>query len=68
MINKVRQAHGANRGGYCGVCKEPANPKTLAEHISKGEVLRCSKETCNGPIKPDITFFGEGLPKNFFEA
>ena len=23
---------------------------------------------CKGPIKPNITFFGEGLPKEFFAA
>ena len=23
---------------------------------------------CKGPIKPNITFFGEGLPKEFFTA
>ena len=23
---------------------------------------------CSGPIKPNITFFGEGLPKEFFKA
>ena len=66
MKDKVRQAHGANRGGHCGVCKEVAVAKELAEHITKGEVLRCAKPGCNGPVKPDITFFGEGLPQSFF--
>ena len=41
MENKVRQAHGANRGGHCGICKEVKNAKTLAEHITKGEVMYC---------------------------
>jgi len=68
MENKVRQAHGANRGGHCGVCKAKADAKILAQHITKGEVMRCGKVGCNGPVKPDITFFGEGLPPSFFEA
>ena len=68
MKNKVRQAHGANKGGHCGVCKAEADAKSLAEHITKGEVLRCGKDGCNGPVKPDITFFGEKLPSEFFEA
>ena len=68
MENKVRQAHGANRGGHCGVCKETADAKQLAVHITKGEVLRCGKDGCDGPVKPDITFFGEGLPPAFFES
>ena len=29
-MNLVRQAHGANRGGHCGVCKAEADPKLLA--------------------------------------
>ena len=68
MENIVRQAHGANRGGHCGVCKAPADAKKLAEFITKGEVMYCSKDNCNGPVKPDITFFGESLPESFFEA
>lgn len=28
--------------------------------------MRCSE--CQGPVKPDITFFGEQLPSSFFEA
>lgn len=62
MENKVRQAHGANRGALCGVCKNRQDAKVLAEHISKGEVMYCPIEDCKGPVKPDITFFGEGLP------
>lgn len=27
--------------------------------------MRCE---CGGPIKPDITFFEEGLPKDFFTS
>ena len=68
MDNKVRQAHGANRGGGCGVCKARADAKVLAQHITKGEVMRCTQPGCKGPVKPDITFFGEALPKAFFEA
>ena len=25
-------------------------------------------ETCRGPVKPEITFFGESLPKKFMEV
>jgi NAD-dependent histone deacetylase SIR2 len=35
--------------------------------MKKCEVYRCKvKEGCNGPVKPDIVFFGENLPKEFF--
>ena len=41
--------------------------------MRKGEVLRCKRmmakgKTCNGPIKPLITFFGEKLPRPFINA
>ena len=37
----------------------------MVEAIKKQEVLRC--ENCRGPVKPDITFFGESLPEEFTE-
>ena len=30
-----------------------------------GEPLQCSKKKCGGWVKPDIVFFGEGLPERF---
>lgn len=41
--------------------------------MKKGEVLRCKRtmakgKSCNGPIKPLITFFGEKLPRPFVDA
>jgi NAD-dependent deacetylase sirtuin 2 len=30
-----------------------------------GEPLQCPKSNCNGWVKPDIVFFGEGLPDRF---
>ena len=37
----------------------------MAKAIENQEVLRCKE--CKGPVKPDITFFGEGLPAEFIE-
>lgn len=34
--------------------------------IKDDQVMRCDK--CEGAVKPDITFFGEGLPDDFFES
>jgi NAD+-dependent protein deacetylase SIR2 len=62
MEKHVRQAHGANRGGSCGTCKSKADASKLAEHITKGEVMKCNINDCKGFVKPDITFFGERLP------
>ena len=62
------QAHGANFGAKCGKCMKPANQIELRTHINKNEVMYCEKEDCKGPIKPNITFFGEALPEEFYEA
>ena len=74
MQKKVIQAHGANRGAVCSQCGEHHDPQELQEKIRRREVMRCQKkqessgEVCNGPIKPEITFFGESLPPHFFEG
>ena len=46
----------------------PEEAKKLAENITKGEVMTCGFYGCKGPVKPDITFFGEALPKYFQES
>ena len=46
MDKYVRQAHGANRGGSCGLCKKKADAVKLAEQITKGEVMRCGIDDC----------------------
>lgn len=38
----------------------------MRDVIFRDEVPTC--ETCSGIVKPDITFFGEGLPGRFFEC
>lgn len=35
------------------------------KHIKNGEIHRCAK--CKELIKPDVVFFGEGLPSIFFQ-
>lgn len=37
---------------------------SLQNDIMKGTIPRCS--VCKGVIKPDIVFFGEELPQQFF--
>jgi len=64
-MDMVIQAHGANRGAHCSKCKKKKDAEEMAAAIQKQEVLRCKE--CQGPVKPDITFFGEGLPAEFME-
>ena len=49
----------------------------MKEFVARGEVPRCEakrvveggeeEEACGGLVKPDIVFFGEALPRAFFE-
>lgn len=64
----IVQAHGANFGAYCSKCRKPADQETLRKHIKEEKVLICDQKGCDFPVKPDITFFGEGLPEAFFSA
>ena len=64
----IVQAHGANFGATCSKCGQKGDREKLVEGIKTETVYRCEQEGCNGPIKPDITFFGEGLPKCFPKA
>ncbi len=40
----------------------------LQEAIKLQKILYCSDDECKGPVKPNIVFFGEQLPKEFFKA
>ncbi len=54
----VIAAHGSMSGAHCLSCGyKEENPNY------NGEVLTC--EMCGGLIKPDVVFFGEGLPDTF---
>ena len=60
------QAHGHMRTAHCLKCKEEGSMKTFFEHLEKQEIYICS--SCKeGYVKPDVVFFGEGLPKEYFE-
>merc|ERR1719231_1907901 len=60
------QAHGANFGATCAKCGIKCDRATLEQKVTAGEVYYCAE--CGGPVKPDITFFGEALPEKFGEA
>ena len=62
------QAHGANFGAVCAKCKKDNDRAELERKVTLGEVMYCSKPDCSGPIKPEITFFGESLPMKFMNA
>ena len=59
------EAHGSFGGCHCIECGAGATSAAVEAAIKGGGVPRC--EACGGLVKPDIVFFGEGLPKRFFE-
>ncbi|KLT44680.1 NAD-dependent deacetylase sirtuin-2 [Cutaneotrichosporon oleaginosum] len=62
----VVEAHGSFRTAHCLKCRRSASTEyVLKAGVRQGAVVRC--EHCKGLVKPDIVFFGEGLPDNFFQ-
>ena len=65
--NKIHNAHGSFKKGHCISCKKEYSLEWMKEEISAHEFLKCNNENCsNGLVKPDIVFFGEALPEDFF--
>ncbi|KAI5955390.1 HST2 [Candida margitis] len=61
----IIEAHGSFATSRCIECKKEVSIEKL-KLMMKEKVPTCSK--CDGYIKPDITFYGEGLPQKFFET
>ncbi|KAJ5297371.1 hypothetical protein N7508_007620 [Penicillium antarcticum] len=61
----IIEAHGSFASQRCIDCKEPYPDADMHEKVSKQEVAHCA--SCNGLVKPDIVFFGEALPRAFFD-
>lgn len=63
---KIVEAHGSFARQSCINCKAPYPAEAMKEHVAKGEVPRCGG--CDGGlVKPEIVFFGEALPAEFFD-
>lgn len=67
---KIIAAHGSFADNHCIECNEQILPADLKEQMHDKSVNdgipTCGK--CKGYVKPDIVFFGEGLPQEFFET
>ncbi|KAG9024691.1 Sir2 histone deacetylase Hst2 [Tulasnella sp. JGI-2019a] len=64
--NHIIEAHGSFATQRCIKCKTKFPDDEMKELVLKAEVPRC--HTCQGLVKPDIVFFGEGLPEDFTDA
>ena len=63
--DKLVYAHGNFYNGHCGKCNRQIDIEKINEGVEKGEVYYCPE--CKGPCKPNVVFYGEGLPPRFFE-
>ncbi|KAL7948539.1 DHS-like NAD/FAD-binding domain-containing protein [Trichoderma barbatum] len=63
--DKIVEAHGSFATQRCIECKVVYPDADMKAHIVRGDVPRCNE--CKGLVKPDITFFGEALPREFSE-
>jgi len=61
----VCECHGTYTTGHCTKCRKIFTLKEYSDSLEKGEVFKCF---CGGIVKPDIVFFGEQLPRSFFQA
>ncbi|KAH8696979.1 DHS-like NAD/FAD-binding domain-containing protein [Phaeosphaeriaceae sp. PMI808] len=62
----IIEAHGSFARQSCIECKKPYPKERMHEAIHKKWVPRCLDLSCNGLVKPEIVFFGEQLPAEFF--
>ncbi|KAJ1742750.1 hypothetical protein LPJ78_002342 [Coemansia sp. RSA 989] len=63
----IVEAHGSFHSAHCisAKCRKEHAQDWVKEQIFSDKVPHCTQ--CKSLVKPDITFFGEGLPQRFFE-
>lgn len=66
--DKIVEAHGSFATQSCIDCKTAFPEDLMKKAIDEQDVPHCQVPQCNGLVKPDIVFFGEGLPEKFFQA
>lgn len=65
--DKIVEAHGSFARQSCIDCKTQYPEDLMKKAIREKSVPKCVRETCDGLVKPEIVFFGEQLPADFFE-
>ncbi|VDK41919.1 unnamed protein product [Taenia asiatica] len=63
--DKMVEAHGSFHTGHCLECRKEYPFEFFKGKILDKEVPRCTEANCDGVVKPDVVFFGEGLPSKF---
>ncbi|KAJ5102806.1 hypothetical protein N7532_003335 [Penicillium argentinense] len=62
---KIIEAHGSFASQRCIECKKPYPNDLMKQMVGTRKVPCCD---CGGYVKPDIVFFGEALPRSFFDS
>ena len=65
--DKLIFAHGNFDKGQCAKCNKEIDIKKINEGVKNGKVYYCPNPNCHGPCKPNVVFYGENLPKIFYE-
>ncbi|CAH7672392.1 DHS-like NAD/FAD-binding domain-containing protein [Phakopsora pachyrhizi] len=68
----IVEAHGSFATSRCLNCKRTISSDQFYDLLGEnGNIVRCLRKSCRSNpralIKPDIVFFGEGLPTRFFD-
>jgi len=63
--DKVVYSHGGFSSAHCVDCHKEFSPDLVREKVFSEGMVKCDK--CGACVKPDIVFFGESLPRAFFE-
>lgn len=68
--HKIIEAHGSFATQRCIECKTPFDAEKIKKAVlsEEIEIPRCERRRCRGLVKPDIVFFGEGLPDQFHRS
>lgn len=61
----IVEAHGSFSSAHCinKSCKKEHSEQWVKEKVFSDQIPKCDK--CDALVKPDIVFFGEGLPERF---
>uniref|UniRef100_A0A1B6JNI0 NAD-dependent protein deacetylase n=1 Tax=Homalodisca liturata TaxID=320908 RepID=A0A1B6JNI0_9HEMI len=62
--DKIIEAHGTFFTSHCLECQKEYSVDWMKEKIFQDSVPTCV--LCNGVVKPDIVFFGECLPQEYY--
>lgn len=64
----IVEAHGSFATNHCIDCGKEMSTEELKKQMFDDENDGIPTCSCKGYVKPDIVFFGEGLPERFFDC